>query len=259
MHPPAARAEAEKLIAAGVNDCEISRRTGIPRATIRDWRRPSYVRKIDTQVCPRCWESAKPIWFSSRDYAELLGLYLGDGCVSPGPRAYRLRISLDEKYPSIIEDTRALLDRCMPDNRVDVVGGKSTKGKFVNVSTYSRHWPCLLPQHGPGKKHLRAIQLERWQVAHLDAEPWAFLRGLIRSDGCVFINITDARGPGPYEYLSYSFSNKSADICRLFCESCERVGVDYRCTFTRSRRLWQVRINRRASVARMLARIGVKA
>jgi len=26
------------LLRAGLNDCEISRRTGIPRATVRDWR-----------------------------------------------------------------------------------------------------------------------------------------------------------------------------------------------------------------------------
>jgi hypothetical protein len=26
------------LVAAGLNDCEISRRTGIPRTTVRDWR-----------------------------------------------------------------------------------------------------------------------------------------------------------------------------------------------------------------------------
>ena len=29
---------AKRLIAAGMNDCAIARQTGIPRATIRDWR-----------------------------------------------------------------------------------------------------------------------------------------------------------------------------------------------------------------------------
>jgi hypothetical protein len=28
----------QRLIAAGMNDCEIARRTAVPRATVRDWR-----------------------------------------------------------------------------------------------------------------------------------------------------------------------------------------------------------------------------
>src|SRR5438093_5669059 len=97
MHPPEARAEALTLVAAGLNDCQISRRLGIPRRTILDWRRPTYVprRRIPLETCPRCWRSAKPIRFTSGDYAELFGLYLGDGCLSQGARTTRLRIALD--------------------------------------------------------------------------------------------------------------------------------------------------------------------
>jgi len=29
----------QRLIAAGINDCEIARQLGIPRTTVRDWRR----------------------------------------------------------------------------------------------------------------------------------------------------------------------------------------------------------------------------
>ena len=36
----------------------------------------------------------------------------------------------------------------------DVLVAKST----------SKHWPCLFPQHGPGRKHTRKIELEQWQV-----------------------------------------------------------------------------------------------
>ncbi len=38
MRPESEYREALKLIEAGVNDCEIGRRLGIPRGTIRDWR-----------------------------------------------------------------------------------------------------------------------------------------------------------------------------------------------------------------------------
>lgn len=259
MHPPHVKEEALRLVAAGLNDCEISRRMGIPRGTIRDWRRPRYVPRNnrESETCPRCWRAARPMRFTAEDYAELLGLYLGDGCISTHPRTHRLRLALDAKYPVIIEDARDLLAQCFPMNRVDVVTNGLT-GKLVNVSLYSCHLVCLFPQHGPGKKHKRPIVLEPWQERLLDRAPWAFLRGCIRSDGCAFINRTDIHREEPYEYLSYDFSNKSGDIVELFVGACDRVGVEYRATFNERRGLWHVRINRRASVALMLEHVGLK-
>ena len=77
--------------------------------------------------------------------------------------------------------------------------------------------------------------------------PFALLRGLIRSDGCVFINRT-----GKYEYESYEFANLSRGILELFAETCALVGVQCRVYKT------SVRINRRASVALMLEHVGRK-
>lgn len=52
------------------------------------------------------------------------------------------------------------------------------------ISTVSwKHWPCLFPQHGPGRKHERSIALEDWQEEIVRAFPAAFLRGLFHSDG----------------------------------------------------------------------------
>jgi hypothetical protein len=210
VHPPEVRAAAEELIAQGVNDCEISRRLGIPRGTIRDWRRPTYVPRRTTRAefCPRCWRKARRVRFTPAEYAELLGLYLGDGCISEGPRTFRLRITLDLKYPRIIKEAEDLVARCFPENRVDVQRG-GMSGKCANVSLYSRHLPCLFPQHASGKKHERPIVLEAWQLDLIEAAPGPLLRGLICTDGCVFINRTDIHRPQPYEYLSYAFANKS--------------------------------------------------
>jgi hypothetical protein len=36
MHPSHVRAEALALVERGFNDCEISRRLGVPRTTVRD-------------------------------------------------------------------------------------------------------------------------------------------------------------------------------------------------------------------------------
>lgn len=254
IHPPHVKQEALALVAIGANDCEISRRLGIPRATIRDWRRPTYVsrRRFDLETCLRCWRATKPVRFTPADYTELLGFYLGDGCISAGARTFRLRVSLDLKYPRLIERLKELLIRSFPANRVDVVTA-GVKGHCAVVSVYSQHLPCLLPQHGPGKKHARAIELEAWQEALVDHAPWGLIRGLIYSDGCSFIN-----RHGRYRDLSYDFTNMSEDITRLFVRACTAVGVTTRVANGNKRGIWQVRINQRPSVALMLEHVGKK-
>jgi hypothetical protein len=189
--------------------------------------------------------------FDPGDYAELLGLYLGDGHIVRMGRTYRLRIFLDSKYPVIVADAEALLRRCWPENSVDCRGVNG--GRMTILSVYSKHLPCLFPQHGPGPKHDRLIALEDWQQRIATDHPWRLLTGLIRSDGCSFTNRT-----GRYEYLSYHFANRSYDITRIFQEACEHVGVQYRCVLNKRRDLWEIRINRRSSVALVLEHVGVK-
>jgi hypothetical protein len=141
------------------------------------------------------------------------------------------------------------------------LGGRHSenlKGECVNVSIYSNHLFCVFPQHGSGPKHRRRILLEPWQAAIVDAEPWSFIRACIWTDGCAFINRTDVHRPQPYEYLSYHFANMSKDIVDLFVDACDRVEVFTRINVDR-RGLWNVRINRRDSVARMVQHAGRKA
>lgn len=239
------RDEVDRLVAAGLNDCEISRRLGIPRSTVRDMRRKLHV-KSRRHLCPRCWHSShKGMVFSAGDYAEPLGFYLGDGCLARAGRVWRLRVALDSKYPGIIRDASELLARCFPDSEIGVV--MSDEGACTNLSLYSAHLPCLFPQHGPGRKHERPIVLETWQARIVADEPWRLMRGLIRTDGCSFVNRT-----GPYRYLSFQFSNKSDDIRDLFIAACLRVGVSARPAQD------YVRINRRECVEKMVAHVGVK-
>jgi hypothetical protein len=160
---------------------------------------------------------------------------------------------LDNKYPKIIEDLRALLERSFPENDIAEVQAPGC----VHVSVYSSHLLCLFPQHGPGKKHERSIVLEPWQREHVESAPWPFIRGCIRTDGCAFINRTDIHRPKPYEYLSYEFSNMSKDIVDLFVEACDRVRVFTRVT-RNGRGRWSVRINTRESVALMLEHVALK-
>jgi hypothetical protein len=217
MHPPEGKAAALELVAQGLNDCEISRRMGIPRGTIRDWRRPTYVPRnpeVPSETCPRCWRAAKPMRFAPGDYSELLAVYLGDGCITEHARTLRLLIHLDAKYPQICAETEALLKRCFPHNAVSYArpSASSWSGRddtWHILSVYSSHLACLFPQHGRGKKHERRIILEPWQERLVWTAPWPFIRGCIRTDGCAFINRTDVHREQPYEYLSYDFANMS--------------------------------------------------
>jgi hypothetical protein len=243
MHPPEVRIEALRLLANGFSDGAVGRRLTVPRTTIRDWRRATD--RPELLRCPRCWGRARPVEFGGGDYAELLGLYLGDGYICQAGRVHKLRLSLDAKYPGIIADARQLLARCFVSNSVGAV--EADGGSTVVLWTYSSHLVCLFPQHGPGKKHRRRIVLEPWQMALVESSPWSFTRGCIRSDGCAFVNRT-----GRYEYLTYDFFNLSADIRGIFMHACDVAGVSYRDHATR------VRINSRSGVALVEANVGRK-
>jgi hypothetical protein len=246
VHEHAIREAALGLIQMGLSDCAVSRRLGVPRSTIRDWRRPTYVRKTPSGTCPRCWRAVRrPFSFTDADYSELLGLYLGDGHIVRTSRSDRLRLFLDSRYERIVAEAHELLRRCFPGRPVGSIYEHG--GTMTVLSLYCTHLSCVFPQHGPGRKHERPIVLEQWQRDLLERAPWPFLRGCIRSDGCAFVNRT-----GRYSYLSYDFSNCSADILGLFTDACDLVGVGYR------RYARHVRINRRGSVALMLDHVGVK-
>jgi hypothetical protein len=113
----------QELTAEGLNACEVARRTGIPRTTVRDWvagRLPH--RDPEGFSCSTCGHRLhRPDELPAADYSYLLGVYLGDGCISRAPRdVYRLRIACDMKYPSIIREVSATILKVMPSSRIGV-------------------------------------------------------------------------------------------------------------------------------------------
>jgi hypothetical protein len=93
----------------------------------------------------------------------------------------------------------------------------------ADVWLYSKHWPCLFPQHGPGKKHTRPIRLEPWQEALVDQATEAFILGLIRSDGCRVV--ANDRGVMSIRYHFSNFSNRSEDILGLFTAALDALDI----------------------------------
>jgi hypothetical protein len=138
-----------------------------------------------------------------------------------------LVITLDGRYPEIIEDAVASVQLAGLTQRVSVHPVKGSRA--IVVQSYAKHWLDVFPQWGPGRKHERPIVLADWQRAIVDRHPEQFLRGLIHSDGCRTVNRVKTKLPSgrvaEYAYPRYFFSNLSADIRRLFCEYCERLGV----------------------------------
>jgi hypothetical protein len=51
-------------------------------------------------------------------YAYLLGIYLGDGCLTNPGRTWLLRVSLDQAYPGIVDEASAVIARHVPHGRV---------------------------------------------------------------------------------------------------------------------------------------------
>jgi hypothetical protein len=176
------RAEALRLVQRGHSLNAVSKQLGMSRAAIRSWRHPPEPLRWRSQLCV-C--SGHPPGEQAA-YAYLLGLYLGDGCISRGARAHALRIACSDAWPGLIDACQAAISAIRPDNRVC----RTHKQGCVMVTSYSTHWPCLFPQHGPGKKHDRRIELHGWQQEIVDAHPWELLRGLVHSDGCRVTNWT---------------------------------------------------------------------
>jgi hypothetical protein len=229
-----------------MNDCAIARETGIPRRTVRDLRcRPS-IRVRFSAAASTCGVSHDFLALPPAAYAYLLGIYLGDGCISRGGRVWRLRITLDSRYPQIIDRTRDAISVLMPGQ---YAGTWRRSDNCKEVYLCSKHWPCLFPRHGAGKKHLRSIQLEPWQVELVNEATEDFVRGLIDSDGCrVVANDRGVRS------VRYHFSNRSEDIRALYCAALDRLAIPW----TRPR-WFDVAVYRKAATARLDEFVGPKA
>ncbi|MER5872553.1 transcriptional regulator [Streptomyces sp. NPDC002044] len=247
MYDLATRRHAVDLLETGRSLNSVSKATGISRSAIRAW-----CARIDplprlNQAAP-CTGPADPA-----AYAYLLGLYLGDGCISRHPRGgHHLRIACADAWPGLIEECRTAILAVRPTDKVYVLQRQGC----VAVTSYGRHWTCLFPQHGPGKKHERLIALEGWQQEIVDAHPWEFLRGLIHSDGCRTTNWTTRLVGGVrkrYEYPRYFFTNKSGDITGLLTATLDRLGVEWK-----RANACNVSIARKESVALMDLHIGPK-
>jgi hypothetical protein len=256
MRPVEDVAAVLELSAQGLGASAIAHRTGIPRGTVRAWVSGRVPRRVANRgdSCDDCGGLAHRFADLPPAYVYLLGLYLGDGCISSHQRGvYRLRINLDLRYPGIVAECEEAIRTVDPGRRVHRLKRRSSytgseEYTHVEVSAYWKAWACLFPQHGPGRKHHRPIELVQWQRELVDRHPQLLLRGLIQSDGCRFIN-TGRK----WRHPRYSFSNRSDDILGIFRDACELLGLHW------TNAGHTVYVSRKADVAALDRFIGPKA
>lgn len=237
-----------RLSLTGLSDHSVAAALGFPRATVSNWRHHKPRFRTRSTVGPK-WRPQ-----CGRSYSYLLGVYLGDGYIcSTGPNSWRLGITLDLAYSQVIEEVVNAISSVDPLTNV-------CRNRYPGVQRLfasSLIWPVAFPQHGPGRKHERPIELADWQREITHEHPKALLRGLIHSDGSRCMNrfktaLLNGR-IGEYAYPRYFFTNVSTDILGIFCEHCELLGIRW----TRSN--WKnISVSHRDSVALMDTFIGPK-
>ncbi len=255
VRPAAVVASALRASDEGVCDADNAQAHGVAVKTIRRWRR-EYQRLGRSRGqahlsarCPRCEDGA----LEPQAYAELFGWYLGDGHISASRRGVQsLHIFNDRSYVhdiARIQDLMRLVKpACRPHTR-DVPG-------CVVVTVGWKHWTCLFPQHGAGRKHERTLGMEPWQREIWEAFPADFLRGLFHSDGCRAKNWTRRPVAGEmkrYDYPRWQFTNHSAEIRTWCCEALDLVQVPWRQSYWKT-----ISVSTRPGVARLDDLIGLK-
>lgn len=259
-HSLETRTKAITMLRDGARNADVARELRVPAGTVAWWshedrRRSGTSPLTHTSTCSRCDPGRLPL--DREAYSYLLGLYLGDGHISTGAAmrkkgVYILSISCADAWPGLMDECEAAMRAVMPHNTV----GRRRRRGMHDVKAYSRHWPCLFPQHGPGMKHTRPIVLEAWQREIVEEFTEEFIRGLIHSDGCRVYNVAVYKKNGRttrYYYSRYHFTNESKHIRDLFTAALDRLGIEWRYNNRNC-----VSIARRESVGRLDAFVGPK-
>jgi hypothetical protein len=241
---------------AGMRDADNALLHGVAVKTIRRWRRVYQRQGLPrgqghlAPPCPRC--DGAPL--AEEEYAELLGWYLGDGYISRGRRSvFNLHVYNDARYVALNARLLVLMATVKPTGRPHT---RTVPGAVVTTVSW-KHWPCLFPQHGPGPKHLRPINLEDWQSVMVEEFPGAFLRGLFHSDGARVHNWATRVVAGEkrrYDYPRWQFSNRSEDILGLCGNALDLADIAWRRSGP-----WTISVSRRDAVESLDRLIGPKA
>ena len=225
---------AMRLLGEGKRIIEVVQLTGLTRSCVNNWRRGFGKTHMNENIQIGRTSIEDPVEYLCsmnslvdrfdifNAYSFILGMYLGDGCISPMGRTKCLQIALDNKYPNLIELVRSNLklifnrEPSVYDRSVD--RGQKYISNSIHMKIYSINLGILFPHEGSGSKHLRKIELTEWQKRIIN--PSQLVKGLMMSDGSYFHCNT-------YNRDNYSFCNASKDICRILTEMLDILGIKY--------------------------------
>jgi Homeodomain-like domain len=202
--------EAFRLREAGMTQMQIAGRLGVSQSAVNRWLKageaavlssPMRRRRHDTRCPDRCpARSAAP----DPAYAYLLGRYLAGGSLAhTGRSVYRLTLPCPDGGEAA-DEARAAVGEVMPRNLVGTTGDNGS----VEVTCYSKHWPCLLP-----------AEIEPWQTTlATERQPDRFIRGVLHGQ--------TPRTPSATS--RYRFSSPTPEIRHLFTSACDQLCIDWR-------------------------------
>lgn len=246
------------LFESGNNKATISKITNIPYWTIRDcivrfknlqtlnqiinkqnYDRLNFLERIK-------YPANKSDFVLRQAYAYILGIYLGDGCITlqdEKKKIYRLRITCDAKYPNIINQISDSLKLIMPANKIGFIK-RYYQGHLscIDISCYSKLWSDIFSFYRVGRKHTYSIELENWHKEVIKSCTKDFWIGLYQSDGSRFYNKQSKQ-------IEYNFTQKSTDITNLFCWACDILNIGYGAYWCPSRAAYTVSIVKSMDVA----------
>lgn len=163
---------------------------------------------------------------------------------------FTLQIVNDARYSDLNREIAETIKRVKPGASPCLRGGQGA----IRVEARWKHWPCVFPQHGPGRKHLRKIELTEWRREIVARYPEQLLRGLFHSDGCRVTNWASKPGREKrYHYVRYQFSNQSDDIRKILTAALDLLGIAWR----QSRRD-TIAVSRKEGVAALDGFVGPK-
>ena len=160
----------------------------------------------------------------STEFAYLIGVIAGDGCITRAGRGYKLEISCDAAYPELITIFQKLVNE-VTGLRTSVL---KVRGKqCFRIVANSTRLPDLLGLPA-GAKVTSGFTIPEW-IFHDVVYVRAFVRGLIETDGTV---ARVYRHGGWYWHIHFSASNPN--IMTSFLRAVGILGYSFKVTGTKA-------------------------
>ena len=138
----------------------------------------------------------------STDLAFLIGLTLGDGNIHKFPRTERLLISLNSKYPNLVNYTATIMSNLF--NKQAKIA-KSKTSQCIRVWIYQKNISKRM--HIPsGNRSTYSEEIPKW-ILHSRKYLIFFLKGLFEAEGSLSIHL-------PTYTYNFQFSNKNPTLLK---------------------------------------------